>query len=264
MINGKTLYSQLTTEDVAKYVVMCGDPWRVDKIAKLLDDAKHIAFKREFNTWTGFYKGVRVTIGSTGIGAPSAVTALEEMYECGAEVVIRLGTGCGISDDYFGKYLIATKGICTDGTSILYAPRNYPAVCDHDLVVCLDDATKANGFDYINGVTMNSDGQFVYGTRTKFAKERRDRMANPPSELERSERLMAAGAHFGDMESAAMILVGNLMNIKVGSIVLATVTDNLRKVLFLDPEEFEKKENGLFRNTLDAIVLYDQRHGNND
>jgi len=122
--NGKTLYSQLTEDDVAKYVILCGDPWRVDKIAKLLDNAEHIAFKREFNTWTGYYKGVRVTIGSTGIGAPSAVISLEEMYECGAEVVIRMGTGSGISDEYYGKYLIATKGICTDGTSLLYAPRN--------------------------------------------------------------------------------------------------------------------------------------------
>lgn len=264
MLNGKTLYSQLTEDDVAKYVVMCGDPWRVDKVAKLLDKAEHIAFKREFNTWTGFYKGVRVTIGSTGIGAPSAITALEEMYECGAEVVIRMGTGSGIRDDYFGKYLIATKGMCTDGTSILYAPRNYPAVCDPDLVKCLNDATAANGFEYVNGITMNNDGQFVYGTKTKFARERRERMGNPPSELERVERLKAAGAQFGDMESAAMILVGNLMNIRMGSIVLGTVTENLRKVLFLDQDEFEKRENGLFRNTLDGIVLFDQRYGHND
>ena len=263
--NGKTLYSQLTEDDVSKYVILCGDPWRVDKVAKLLDNAQHIAFKREFNTWTGYYKGVRVTIGSTGIGAPSAIVALEEMYECGAKVVIRMGTGSGISDDYYGKYLIETKGICTDGTSILYADRNYPATADYELVQCLNDAVAANGFEYVNGITMKSDGQFVYGTKTKFALERRQRRPNPPSEFERTNRLKAAGAQFGDMESAAMLLVGNLMNIKMGSIVFGTVTENLRQVLFQDdPEMFERKENGLFRNALDAIVLYDQRHGTDD
>lgn len=38
---------------------------------------------REFNTYTGTYKGVEITVTSTGIGAPSAAIAMEEMYESG-------------------------------------------------------------------------------------------------------------------------------------------------------------------------------------
>ena len=56
MVNGKTLYSRLTPDDVADYVVLCGDPWRAEKLAKRLDTAEHKGFFREFNTYTGTYK----------------------------------------------------------------------------------------------------------------------------------------------------------------------------------------------------------------
>ena len=75
----KTLYLKCDDKDIAKYVIFSGDPWRVNIIKKHLDDVKHIAFSREYNTYTGNYKGVKVTISSTGIGAPSAAIAMEEM-----------------------------------------------------------------------------------------------------------------------------------------------------------------------------------------
>ena len=39
----------------------------------------HIAFNREFNTWSGLIEGERVLITSTGIGGPSAAIAVEEL-----------------------------------------------------------------------------------------------------------------------------------------------------------------------------------------
>ena len=88
----KTLYMGASPETVAEYVIFSGDPWRVEVIKQYLDDPQKVAFLREFNTYTGTYKGIRVTVTSTGIGAPSAAIAMEEMYEAGMKVAVRMGT----------------------------------------------------------------------------------------------------------------------------------------------------------------------------
>ena len=87
-----TLYLRASRPHVAPYVVFSGDPWRVEVLAQLLDEPKKLAFNREFNTYTGTYQGMPVTVSSTGIGAPSAAIAMEEMYQCGMEVAVRMGT----------------------------------------------------------------------------------------------------------------------------------------------------------------------------
>ena len=80
----KSLYMKVD-KNISKYVIFSGDPWSVDVLAKMLDSAEHVAFVREFNTYTGYYKGQKITVTSTGIGAPSAAIAMEEMYANGME-----------------------------------------------------------------------------------------------------------------------------------------------------------------------------------
>ena len=57
-----TLYMGASEETVAKYVLFSGDPWRVEVVKKYLDNPKKVAFMREFNTYTGTYKGVEITV----------------------------------------------------------------------------------------------------------------------------------------------------------------------------------------------------------
>jgi uridine phosphorylase len=85
-----TLYMGADQETVAKYVLFSGDPWRVEVVKQYLENPKKVAFMREFNTYTGTYKGIEVTVTSTGIGAPSAAIAMEEMYEVGMENLTNL------------------------------------------------------------------------------------------------------------------------------------------------------------------------------
>ena len=60
-------------EEVGRYVIMPGDPGRVPKIAALLDDAKQVAQNREYNVYTGYLNGEKVTVCSTGIGGTGKV-----------------------------------------------------------------------------------------------------------------------------------------------------------------------------------------------
>ena len=90
--------------EVARYVIVPGDPNRVPIIADSLDNSIHQGQNREFNAYKGTYKGIDVSVVSTGIGCPSTAIAVEELSYVGAEVLIRIGTSGSVDKS-------ATKGI---------------------------------------------------------------------------------------------------------------------------------------------------------
>ena len=59
-------------------------PARSDRVAKYLDQAELVANNREHRTFTGYYKGVKISVTSTGMGCPSATIAAEELMNIGA------------------------------------------------------------------------------------------------------------------------------------------------------------------------------------
>ncbi|MEG1992166.1 MAG: uridine phosphorylase, partial [Acetivibrio sp.] len=129
-----TLYMGAEKETIADYVIFSGDPWRVELLKQYLEEPQKVAFLREFNTYTGTYKGVRISVTSTGIGAPSAAIAMEEMYEAGMKVAVRMGTVMALQDDMLGKFIIPIAAMRREATSKTYVEESYPAVADIELV----------------------------------------------------------------------------------------------------------------------------------
>ena len=83
---------------------------------------------------------------STGIGGPSTAIALEELVQCGADTFIRVGT-CGGMDLSVkgGDIVVATGSIRMEGTSKEYAPIEFPAVPNLEIVNALVDSAKEMG-----------------------------------------------------------------------------------------------------------------------
>ena len=241
---------------------MTGDPFRAEMMAKLLDDAVHLGFHREFNTFTGYYQGLRVTVTSCGMGAPSAIEMLEELYDCGAKVVLRWGTGCPYNDDNFGKFLIADSGMAEDDVSINYAPASYPAVVDHRLVECLEEGVRMNGFEYSTGIVKSSGGDSPARSVTSFGAKRREMYPYYRTIEEEQAWGKAWGINQRDMESVAIIKVGRLMGIITGAITLATVIlDRNKKVMHTDPERMKLMQENLCKVALDGMKLFADRYG---
>ena len=117
--------------DIAPYVLLPGDPGRVEVVASFWDQAEKIAQNREYVTYTGTYKGAPISCTSTGIGCPSTAIALEELARIGAKTFIRIGT-CGTYQDHIavGDIAIFDSAMRLDGASHRYAPPEYPAVAD--------------------------------------------------------------------------------------------------------------------------------------
>ena len=132
-----------------------GDPKRCAKIAKYFDNPVLVADNREYVTYTGTLDGVKVSVTSTGIGGPSASIAMEELYRCGADTFVRIGTCGGMQTEVkSGDVVIATGAIRMEGTSKEYAPIEYPAVADLDVTNALVYAAKEKGLSCHTGVVQ--------------------------------------------------------------------------------------------------------------
>lgn len=80
--------------DIAKTVLMPGDPKRCEYIAKkFLSNAKIINNVRGMTAYTGYYKSKQITVFPSGMGIPSmGIYSYELFKEYNVENIIRIGT----------------------------------------------------------------------------------------------------------------------------------------------------------------------------
>lgn len=154
----KLYHIQVAPGEVGRYVIMPGDPKRCAKIAAYFDDPVLIADNREYVTYTGTLDGVKVSVTSTGIGGPSAAIAMEELYRCGADTFVRIGTCGGMQPEVkSGDVVVATGAIRMEGTSREFAPLEFPAVADLTVTNALVNAAKQKGCPFHTGVVQCKD-----------------------------------------------------------------------------------------------------------
>ena len=208
---GEQYHLELKFGDVGRYVILPGDPGRVEKIAAFLDNAKEVAHNREYKTYTGYLDGVKVSVTSTGIGGPSAAIAVEELFAVGADTFIRIGTA-GMIQDYFKEddCIIATGSVRDEGTTRHYEPISYPAIANYQIVQALVDAAKINGKNIQVGIIHSKDG--FYGETEP---------ENVPVEQMLRYHWDAwkrGGVLASEMESAAIFVVSSIKGARAGCI----------------------------------------------
>ncbi len=156
----KVYHLALDSETIqgAKFALLPGDPDRVPKIAAALDPAaRQIAQRREFLTYLSRLDGKSVLVTSTGIGGPSASIAVDELAQLGVHTFLRVGTTGAIQPRIaVGDAVITTGSVRLDGASTHYAPIEYPAVADHEVVRALVDAAAQLGIPFHVGITASS------------------------------------------------------------------------------------------------------------
>ena len=225
---GRQYHIQVAKGEVGRYVIMPDDPKRCAKIAEYFDDPLLIADNREYVTYTGTLDGVKVSVTSTGIGGPSASIAMEELYRCGADTFIRIGTCGGIQTEVkSADVVIATGAVRMEGTSREYAPIEYPAVPDLDVTNALVNAAKKQNVDFHTGVVQCKDS--FYGQHEPEVKPVSYELLN---KWEAWKRL---GCLASEMESAALFIVASHLRVRTGSCFLVVANQEREKLGLENP-----------------------------
>ncbi|MDS0525508.1 uridine phosphorylase [Clostridium sp. SHJSY1] len=220
--SGKEYHINVGKGEVGKYVILPGDPKRCEKIAAHFDNPVLVADSREYVTYTGYLDGVKVSVTSTGIGGPSAAIALEELVKCGADTFVRVGTCGGMDIDVKGgEVVVATGAIRAEGTSKEYAPIEFPAVANFEIVNALADASKELKKSYHVGVVQCKDS--FYGQHSPETKPVSYDLMN------KWDAWLRCGCLASEMESAALFVVGSYLKVKVGSVFLVVANQEREK-----------------------------------
>lgn len=183
-------------------VLVCGDPFRAELIAGMLDEAVQVAWNREYRIFTGKRKGVPLAVCSHGVGAPGAALCFEMLIKAGAKRLIRVGTAgslnLGIGD---GALVIATAAVRAEGTTEQLVPISYPAVADLDITLALKEAAAEQAeVSTYSGIVLTLSAFF-------------------PALLDLPNALMAeANAIAVEMECAALFVVASLRGVQAGAI----------------------------------------------
>lgn len=214
--------------DVGKYVILPGDPKRCKKIAEHFDNPILVSDHREYVTYTGYIDGEKVSVTSTGIGGPSAAIALEELSNIGADTFIRVGTSGGMKIDVKGgDIVIASGAIRMDGTAREYAPVEFPAVANYEVMNALVKASKKLGKRTHVGVVQCKDS--YYGQHEPETKPVGYELIN------KWDAWLKLGTLVSEMESATLFIVGAYRKVRVGSVLNVVANQERRKLGMDDP-----------------------------
>ena len=134
--DGSIYHLNLRPENIAKDIIFVGDPDRVDMVVKHFDNIDTAIQRREFKTVTGYYKGKRLSVISTGIGSDNIDIVLNELdalvnidlsqrtikREHNSLNIIRIGTSGSLQRDIpVNSFLLSTHALDINGMLNYYA-----------------------------------------------------------------------------------------------------------------------------------------------
>ncbi|TDJ18647.1 MAG: uridine phosphorylase [Gammaproteobacteria bacterium] len=240
----KAWYIGCSSDQVAERVILIGDPGRVPRLSKYLDDVVLLPVNRGLATATGTHEGVRVTLAAFGMGAPIASIVLHELSELGSRIFLRIGTAMCLPPTEIGDFAIADSALRHEGTSYAYASKDFPATADEDLVSALTEAANEKGHTYHVGKFASYDGFY------------RDMFALDDTTATRVrcnfDALAKQGVIAVDMETSALLTVGKVLGCKTGSFCIASVNSLTR--LKINSEDLIHREKKLMSAALDALT----------
>ncbi|GAA6735145.1 purine-nucleoside phosphorylase [Thermus oshimai] len=222
--------------DVAERVLLPGDPYRAEWIAKtFLEGAVQYATHRGLWGYTGRYKGVPVSVQATGMGAPSAAIVVEELITLGARVLLRVGT-CGAADEALapGDLVIAQGAVPLDGATRQYLEGlPYAPLPDPLLFRALWAQAEAKGYPHHVGLIATEDA--FYATTPEGAR-----------------RWARYGVLAFEMEASVLFLLGRMRKVKAGTIL--TVSNRIGDPELVPPEVLGEGVRRMVEVALEALL----------
>ena len=161
MLSYPTAHIKATPEQIAKTVLMPGDPKRSELVAKkFLKDAVMFNDVRGVKGYTGTWKGVPVSVMASGMGMPSIGIYSYELYHgFGVENIIRIGSAGSMREDVRVRDIVLGMGACTDSAygNQFGLDGSFAPICDYELLARSVEISREKGFHTHVGNILSSD-----------------------------------------------------------------------------------------------------------
>ena len=232
-----TVHIEAKRDEIAKIVLMPGDPKRSEYIAnKFLKEVKLVNSVRGMTAYTGYYKDKLVTIFPSGMGIPSmGIYSYELFKEYGVENIIRIGSCGGYVSRLKLKDVILVTGSYSDSTYAVYLDnyKEHLVKSDSSLNNIIESTAKDSDKKIVKGNIYCSD---VFYEKEYDYKER-------------AKKLDVLGI---EMETFA--LFNNARYFDKHATSLLTVSDLFFSDEKLTSEEREKELNEMITLALDSCL----------
>jgi len=210
---GRQYHIECKRGDLAKYLLIPGDPDRVPKIASFWDEAREVAYHREFRSFTGKYEGVSLSAMSSGIGPSCVAIAVNEAANIGVETFIRVGSTGSIQKQIScGDLVISTAAVRLDGTSNQYVVSEYPAVANYEVLLALIEAAESLDAEYHVGITATTSDFYAGQARASSSNYWHPKLEDLIPSMQRANVL-----NF-EMECATLFVLSNLFGLRAGAV----------------------------------------------
>jgi purine-nucleoside phosphorylase len=156
-----TPHNEAKQEDIAKTVLMPGDPLRAKFIAdNYFEDAVCFNHVRNMLGYTGFYKGKKVSVMGGGMGMPSiGIYSYELFHFYQVDNIIRIGSAGGICDRVKLRDIVIGMGASTNSNyaAQFKLPGTFAPIADFELLRKAVEAAENMNIRAVVGNILSSD-----------------------------------------------------------------------------------------------------------
>ncbi len=237
-------YLGLTPEEIGDRVILIGDPDRVDRLSRLLENPVHHPVSRGLKSVTGVSNGCRITIAAFGMGSPIATIVLHELADLGADKFLRIGTAMYLPPVAPGQLLISKCAIGFEGTSPAYRETGGDIQADAGLAATLYAAAIQAGQQPRTG---------RYATFDVFYRDMFGIDEAGKKRAEANHRMLADKEVLAvDMETSALLAAASALNVACATLCVGSVNALTREKL--PSAAMAEGEKLLFRIALDGLT----------
>ena len=212
LTGGRQYHIALERGELAEYVLLVGDPGRVAKVAERFDAIELERTNREFASATGTFRGMRVSVISTGIGTDNVEIVLAEVMEITDQpTLIRIGSsGALLPEIEMGDLVVSIGAVRLENTTDFYVHPGYPAIAHRDVVWALEAACRKLGVRHHVGMTATASGFYAPQGRAM-----RTLPVRYPDLAEELRRQRVANL---EMESSVLFVLAGLAGLRAGTV----------------------------------------------
>ena len=237
-----TPHNEANLGDIAKTVIMPGDPLRAKYIAEnFLDNYKLVNSVRGMYAFTGNYKGKEITVMASGMGMPSMGIYSYELYKFyGVENIIRIGS-CGAYRPNLKLFdIVLSENVFSEGNFALTLNNEncHIVSSNKDLNDVIKSTANQTNINILSGNTVCTDCFDVYMTDVNQFLARIPENFNPAA---------------AEMEAFALFYVAKVLNKKAAC--LMSVVDSKYIKEIATPEERQTGLNNMIKLALESAVL---------